>query len=501
MQKLILAIDQGTTGTTAMLWSPDDGVVCAKNLEFEQHFPKPGWVEHDPDQIWQSVEAAVTGVIDASGVSADAICAIGITNQRETSLVWDRRDGRSLARAIVWQDRRTADRCSELKASGHEAMIRERTGLVVDPYFSGSKFEWLLNNDAALRNNENVCLGTIDAWLVFRLSQGDAHISDASNASRTMLFSLKTGDWDPELLSLFSIPRRFLPTVTDCAGQLAQTRGLGFLPDGIPITGIAGDQQSALFGQACFDAGDAKCTYGTGAFLLMNTGQEQPLSQSGLLSTVAWRLNGQLSYALEGSAFVAGSAVQWLRDGLGIIESAPEVETRAARVADTAGVMMVPALSGLGAPHWDPHARGTITGLTRGANADHLCRATLQGVAMQIVDLVDAMGLDAPFPLTALRVDGGMCKNDLFLQMQSDLLGKKVERPQNIETTAMGAIYLAALGAGIFPNMDALRAGHQLEKVFKPALGDAERDEVATRWRAAVRAARIDALSDTRGAE
>jgi glycerol kinase len=493
MPRFLLAIDQGTTGSTALVMSEQAEVIGRATREFPQHFPEPGWVEHDPAAIWHSVTDSVAEALELAAVRPGDCAGIGITNQRETTLVWERASGRPIHRAIVWQDRRTAARCAELKAEGLEPLFRERTGLVLDPYFSGTKVEWLLDQVPGARTlaeRGELCFGTIDAFIANRLSAGALHVTDASNASRTLLFDIRQGDWDDELLAKLRVPRSMLPEVRGNSEVYGHTRGLSVLPDGIPIAGMAGDQQAALFGQTCFSVGDAKCTYGTGAFLLMNTGAQAIRSDHGLLTTVAWRIGGKTTYALEGSSFVAGSAVQWLRDQLGIIRSAGEVEALARKVASSQGVVFVPALTGLGAPHWDPHARGLIYGLTRGSSAAHLARATLEGIAFQIAELAQAMIEDAGRPIARLRVDGGAANNALLMQFQSDLLDVVIDRPSCVETTALGAAYLAGLAVSVFADTDAVARVHNVETSFHPAMGPAERGEQLQRWREAVRRAR-----------
>jgi len=417
------------------------------------------------------------------------VAAVGITNQRETTLLWRRDDGRPVHNAIVWQCRRTTDLCASLKDQGHEALFRERTGLVLDPYFSGTKLRWLLDNVPEARAGAEageLAFGTVDSFLLHRLSGGAVHGTDPSNASRTLLFNLHTLTWDPELAGILGVPEAVLPEVVDNSGPCGETRGLGFLPDGIPIAGMAGDQQAALFGQACFTAGEAKCTYGTGAFLLVNTGDRPVASSHGLLTTVGWRLGGEVTYALEGSAFIAGAAVQWLRDGLGLISAAPEVEALAASVPDSGGVVFVPALTGLGAPHWRPEARGSIQGISRGTGAAHLARAALEGVALQNVDILRAMEQDLGAALKDLKVDGGACANDLLMQIQADLLGRTVTRPRQIETTGMGSAYLAGIGVGLWESTDEIRARWMEDSAFSPAPPDAAREALIERWRHAV---------------
>ena len=470
----ILAIDQGTTGSTAVVVSPEAEVLGRATREFPQHFPRAGWVEHDLHEIFGSVAAATEEALAAAGVPARELVAVGITNQRETTVLWDRATGKAVHRAIVWQDRRTADLCAAMKADGLEPLYRERAGLVLDPYFSGTKLRWLLDHVEGARARADageLAFGTMDSWLVWRLSRGAAHVTDVSNASRTLLYDLREGGFSDALLEPLGIPRALLPEVRGNAEIYAETRGLDFLPDGIPIAGMAGDQQAALFGQTCFAPGDAKCTYGTGAFLLMNTGAEPVPSRHGLLTTVAWRLGDETTYALEGSSFIAGAAVQWLRDGLGLIRTAADVERLAAEVEDAGEVVFVPALTGLGAPHWDPHARGLIAGLGRDTTAPHLARATLEGIALQIVDLAEAMVADADRPIERLRVDGGASRNNLLMQFQADMLDVPVDRPENVETTAMGAAYLAGLGAGVFRDTSAVEHAHRIEVTYEPIPG------------------------------
>ncbi|MEM9071599.1 MAG: glycerol kinase GlpK [Myxococcota bacterium] len=494
MPGYILSIDQGTTGSTAAVLSADDASVLGKaNQEFPQHYPESGWVEHDLGEIWASVTASIAGALKAAKVSEADCRAIGITNQRETTVVWDRKTGEPIHRAIVWQDRRTADGCAKLKADGLEAKFRERTGLVLDPYFSGTKVAWILDAvDGASSRAASLAFGTIDSWLVWKLSGGAAHVTDVTNASRTLLYDIRDGQWNEELCRLLNVPMELLPAVKPCAGTFAETRGVPGLPDGVPITGIAGDQQAALFGQTCFLPGDAKCTYGTGAFLLMNTGERFVPSSHGLLTTIAWELGETTTYALEGSAFIAGAAVQWLRDGLGLIQDASEIESKAREVQSAGDVVFVPALAGLGAPHWDPHARGLIYGLTRDTTVAHLCRATLDGIALQIADLLSAMKADSATDLSRLRVDGGASRNNLLMQFQADVLGVAVDRPVNVETTALGAAYLAGLGAGIFSNQEAIVNAHRIEQTFDPQMDDDARTKQLSRWNAAVRRAKAD---------
>ncbi len=490
---VVLAIDQGTTGSTALLLDHDVRVVAHHNVEFPNHYPQPGHVEHDTAEIWTSVEAAVRGAL-AKTDGPVKIVAIGITNQRETSLFWDRQTGEPIHRALVWQDRRTADRCQALKDAGHEALFRARTGLVLDPYFSGTKAGWLLDNVPGARARAEageLAFGTIDTWLTWKLCGGQAvdsspHATDPSNASRTLLFDIHRLAWDEELCGILGVPMSTLPRICDNAEVLGHTAGLGFLPDGIPVAGMAGDQQAALFGQACFAPGEAKCTYGTGAFVLLNTGETAVPSEHGLLTTVGWRLEGRTTYALEGSAFIAGAAVQWLRDGLGFFKSAPEIESLAASVDDSGGVSFVPALAGLGAPHWRPDARGILCGLTRGTTRAHVARAVLEGIALQISDILGAMSADAGQPLQALKVDGGAARNDLLMQFQADVLDVTCVRPTVLETTALGAAFLGGLGAGFWDSPAAITAAWKEDRSFAPTLTAEERAGHLARWADAI---------------
>ncbi len=489
MDAFILALDQGTTGTTALLIDHALAVRARATVDFPQYFPRPGWVEHDPEEIWFSVQQAIRRVLEASGIAPGRIAALGITNQRETTLLWERRGGRPVKPAIVWQCRRSAEICRKLREEGHEPLVRQRTGLVLDPYFSATKLTWLLNDDQNLRRRAvagELAFGTIDSFLVWRLTGGARHVSDASNASRTLLMDLARVAWDPEMLELFGVPAQLLPEIVPSSAVYGQTRGLDFLPDGIPISGMAGDQQAALFGQTCFSPGEAKCTYGTGAFLLENIGPQPVASDHGLLTTVAWQLGGKTTYALEGSAFIAGAAVQWLRDGLGLVPAAADIEALAASVPDSGGVVFVPALTGLGAPHWRSEARGLISGITRGTSAAHLARATLEGIALQIFDLAGAMNEDRGQPLKTLKVDGGAAANNLLMQLQADLLGVPVVRPKLLETTALGAALLAGLAVGFWTGCDELQGSWQEDRRFTPRIATGERTELLARWREAV---------------
>jgi len=491
MRRLIVSIDQGTTGTTVLVLDPALQVVGRAYREFRQIYPQPGWVEHDPEDIWATVVDTVPRALQAAGATGADVAGIGITNQRETSVLWERATGRPVHHAIVWQCRRTADLCRELKARGLEPLFRERTGLVLDPYFSGTKVRWMLDHVPGARARAeagDLAFGTIDTFLVCRLTGGGSHVTDVSNASRTLLFNLRTLAWDPELAAHLGVPMAVLPRVAGSSEVVGVTRGLGFLPDGIPVAGLAGDQQSALFGQACFEQGEAKCTYGTGAFLLLNTGDRPVPSHNGLLTTVAWKVGGRVSYALEGSAFIAGAAVQWLRDELKIIPTSPEVEALARQVPDAGGVVVVPAFTGLGAPHWNADARGAVLGLTRGAGRPHLARATLEGIACQIADLCHAMEEDLGAPLTRLKVDGGAAANDLLMQTQADLIDRPVIRPRLVETTGLGAALLAGLAVGVWQGEHEIRATWKEDRAFTSALDLAKRTAVLARWHRAVEA-------------
>ena len=484
----ILAIDQGTTSSRAIVFDQHMRIAGVGQQEFTQHFPKSGWVEHDAEEIWQSVLSTCRAALDKAGVKASEIAAIGITNQRETVVVWERATGRPIHNAIVWQCRRTTAVCEKLKAEGHEPTIRERTGLVIDPYFSGTKVAWILDHVDGARARAargELAFGTIDAYLVWRLTGGQVHVTDVSNASRTQLMDLRSCQWDDELLSLLRVPREVLPEIRGNAEVYGETKGMALLPDGIPIAGMAGDQQSALFGQACFDVGEAKCTYGTGAFLLMNIGTDVRLSEHGLLTTAAWRIGDEPTvYAFEGSAFIAGAAVQWLRDGLGFFASAAEVEEMAASVDSTDGVVLVPAFTGLGAPHWNPEARGVIWGITRGTTRAHIARAALEGVAFQNRDILEAMENDLGERLRVLRVDGGAAANNLLMQFQADLLDVPISRPTLLETTALGAALLGGLGAGLFSDLQAVRDAWKEQRRFEPSMSDDARAEHLARWQA-----------------
>jgi glycerol kinase len=493
MPELILAIDQGTTGSTAVVVDAAGHAKGRANVEFPQHFPRPGEVEHDADEIWGSVLRAVGLALERAGAKGADVAAIGITNQRETTLLWDKKTGTPIHRAIVWQDRRTASRCAELRGRGLLETVRARTGLVLDPYFSGTKIQWLLDHVPGARaraERGELAFGTVETYLVHKLTGGAAHVTDVTNASRTLLLGLAALEWDDEMLEMLAVPRSVLPRVVGCAEEVGRTKGVAGLPDGIPITGLAGDQQAALFGQTCFGLGDVKCTYGTGAFVLMNVGPTPAASRHGLLTTVGYKLRGQpAAYALEGSAFIAGAAVQWLRDGLGLIGSASEVEALARSVPDSGGVVFVPALAGLGAPYWDADARGLISGITRGTTRAHLARATIDAIAQQIADLVEAMKADAevdPTMTMRMRVDGGASANALLLELQASYANVRVERPRDIETTARGAAMLAALGAGFVEDLEALRGWSAPDVAVEPSLGEAAVATARAEWRRAV---------------
>lgn len=488
--QVIVAIDQGTTGSTVMLLDKTVNVVASANCEFPNYYPQPGWVEHDVADIWDSIKQAASKAYQQAKEQHGTIetLGFGITNQRETCLFWDKQTGEPIHRALVWQDRRTADYCQQLKDAGTEATFKAKTGLVLDPYFSGTKAKWLLDNVEGARKRAEageILFGTIDTWLTWVLC--GEHVTDPSNASRTLFFNIHTCDWDDELLSILGIPRACLPRIVDNAGVVGKTKSTGVFDEGIPVAGFAGDQQSALFGQACFATGAAKCTYGTGAFVLMNTGSQPIASDHGLLTTIGWRLNGKVTYALEGSAFIAGAAVQWLRDQLGIISSAPEIEDLAKTVADSGGASFVPALTGLGTPHWNPNARGVICGLTQGVTKAHIARATLEGVAMQIVDILKAMEQDLGAPLAELKLDGGMSNNNLMMQFQADVLNVVCSRPKVLETTALGSAFLAGLGVGFWEDQQAIVDAWVEDKKFTPTMTQQQRDTHVAKWEDALK--------------
>ena len=488
MGKFILALDQGTTSSRAILFDRDGAIAGIAQQEFAQHFPHPGWVEHDADEIWQSQLAVARQVLQEKGLTAKDVAAVGITNQRETTVLWDRKTGEPIAHAIVWQDRRTASICDTLRDAGKADLIQQKTGLVLDAYFSGTKVQWLLDNVKGARDRAErgeLAFGTIDSWLVFKLSK--RHVTDPSNASRTMLFNIHTQQWDDELLALLNVPASLLPEVVPSSGVVAETDVLGA---SIPIAGIAGDQQAATFGQACHAPGMAKNTYGTGCFLLMNTGAQTIASRNNLLTTVGWNVGGKTDHMLEGSVFMGGATVQWLRDGLGIIKTAAEVEQLAASVPDTGGVVFVPAFTGLGAPYWDAYARGTILGMTRGTTRAHIARAALDSIAYQTADVLEAMHKDSGIALSELRVDGGAARNDLLMQFQADVLGAAVVRPQVTETTALGAAYLAGLGVGFWKSLEEIGAQWKVERQFDPHMSNDEREAKLNQWRKGVERSR-----------
>jgi len=485
----ILAIDQGTTSTRAVVYDPAGHTAGTAQQEFPQHYPQSGWVEHDAEEIWNSVTAVVPQALAAARVDASSLAAIGVTNQRETTVIWDRKTGTPRARAIVWQDRRTTEFCRQ--RAGDEPWLRERTGLVLDPYFSATKLRWLLKQDPTLgtaAESGQLAAGTVDSFLIWRLTGGRSFTTDLTNASRTLLLNLHTAAWDDELCRYFEVPRALLAEVKPSAADFGHTHGLSFLPDGIPITGVAGDQQAALFGQCAFTAGEAKCTYGTGAFFLLHQGDTPTLSRHRLLTTLAATLDAKPQYALEGSVFIAGAAVQWLRDGLQLIQTSPEVEGEAARSDPQEPILFVPSLVGMGAPHWVPEVRGVIFGLTRATTRAEFGRAALEGVAYQVAGLLEAANQDAARPLEALRVDGGMAQNAWFLQSQADILGIPVLQAAQAESTALGAAYLAGLQVGVWPDLSALRARGREARRFEPRLPEVERQQRIRTWKRAVQA-------------
>jgi glycerol kinase len=494
VSRFILALDQGTTSSRSILFDRAGSIVASAQREFTQHFPQPGWVEHDADEIWVSQAVTIAEVLARADASLQDIAAVGITNQRETTVLWDRATGHPVARAIVWQDRRTADLCAALKEAGHEPLVAARTGLLLDPYFSGTKLAWLLDNVPGARERAErgeLCFGTVDSWLAWKLSGHRLHVTDVTNASRTLLLDLRTGEWDEQMLELFRVPRACLPRVV--ASSLGPEAGgpLAITLEGneLPLAGIAGDQQAALFGQTCFRPGMAKNTYGTGCFMLMNSGDRPLASRNRLLTTVAWDRGGR-RYALEGSVFVAGAVVQWLRDGLGLIERSADVEALAATVPDSGGAFLVPAFTGLGSPHWDAYARGTMVGLSRGTTRGHIARAALESIAFQSAELLAAMQQDAAQPLVELRVDGGATVNDLLMQFQADLLGVPVVRPRVTETTALGAAYLAGLATGFWSSEEELAESWQVDRRFEPRIDRGHAEDLMHQWARAVERSR-----------
>ncbi|MEO8762693.1 MAG: glycerol kinase GlpK [Ginsengibacter sp.] len=493
MSKYILSFDQGTTSSRAIIFDKSGAVRAVAQKEFTQLFPKPGWVEHDGNEIWYTQLGVATEVILKANLTIHDIAAIGITNQRETTLVWDRQTQQPIYNAIVWQDRRTAEYCNELKAAGHAVNIQQRTGLVIDAYFSATKLKWILDNVEGARlkaEKGDLCFGTVDSWLLFKLTNGKVHTTDVSNASRTMLFNIHTLTWDDELLKLFNIPPAMLPAVKSSSEVYGETEEI-FTATRVPVSGIAGDQQAALFGQMCIKPGMVKNTYGTGCFMLMNTGDKPVLSKNNLLTTIAWKIGNTTTYALEGGVFIGGAVVQWLRDGLGIIKTSPDVEKLALSVTDNGGVYFVPAFAGLGAPYWNQFARGTMLGITRGTSAAHIARASIESIALQTMDVLQAMNADAGLPIRELRVDGGATANDLLMQFQSDVLDCKVIRPQITETTALGAAYLAGLAVGFWKDTHEIENYWVAEKNFLPVMREEERLKEIRQWKKAIRAAQV----------
>ena len=499
MEKYILSIDQGTTSSRAILFNKEGEIKGVSQREFKQHFPQSGWVEHDANEIWTSVLSVMAEVMNEHNIRAEQIEGIGITNQRETTVVWDKNTGRPIYHAIVWQSRQTQSICQELKDQGHEALFRDKTGLLLDPYFAGTKVKWILDNVDGARekaDNGDLLFGTIDSWLVWKLSGKEAHITDYTNASRTLMFNIHDLKWDKELLDILEVPESMLPEVKPSSEVYAHTVDYHFFGQNVPIAGIAGDQQAALFGQACFDKGDVKNTYGTGGFMLMNTGEEAVKSDSGLLTTIAYGIDGKVNYALEGSIFVSGSAIQWLRDGLRMINSAPQTENYATRVDSTEGVYVVPAFVGLGTPYWDSEARGAIFGLTRGTEKEHFIRATLESLCYQTRDVMEAMSKDSGIEVQNLRVDGGAVKNNFIMQFQADIVNTPVERPEIQETTALGAAYLAGLAVGFWESKDDIANRWKLEEEFEPKMEEEQRTKLYKGWKKAVEATQVFKLED-----
>ena len=489
--KYILSLDQGKTSSRAIVFDHSGTIVAVAQKEFTQHFPQPGWVEHDPEDIWSSQFSVMAEVLAKSGIKTEQLAGIGITNQRETAIVWDRTSGKPLCNAIVWQDRRTASYCDQLKSQGHEALIRQKTGLVIDAYFSATKLKWILDNVKGARDaaaNGQLAFGTVDSWLIWKLTGGKKHITDVTNASRTMLLNIHTGEWDEELMALFEVPKTMLPEVKS-SSEVYGVTDTGVLHENIPIGGIAGDQQAALFGQMCTQPGMVKNTYGTGCFMLMNTGVKAVTSKNNLLTTIAWKINNKTEYALEGSIFIAGAVVQWLRDGLKIIRTSSEVEALATQVTDTDGVYMVPAFAGLGAPHWNQHARGSLFGVTRGTTSAHIARAALESIAYQTTDVLKAMEADAGIAIRELRVDGGATINNILMQFQSDVLQVDVVRPKVYETTALGAAYLAGLATGYWKSIDEIQQQWQVDAKFSPSMKTEKLKQLQHGWHRAVKAA------------
>ncbi|WP_102693699.1 glycerol kinase GlpK [Rummeliibacillus pycnus] len=493
-EKYIMALDQGTTSSRAILFDKSGNIFHTAQQEFPQYFPQSGWVEHNPEEIWSSILSVIAGVLSEKNVSADQVAGIGITNQRETTVVWDKNTGEPIYNAIVWQSRQTAGICEELKKQGYNDLFRDKTGLLIDAYFSGTKVKWILDHVEGAREkakNGDLLFGTIDTWLIWKLSGGKVHVTDYTNASRTLMYNIHELKWDEELLDILGIPALMLPEVRPSSEIYGSTSTTHFFGQEVPIAGVAGDQQAALFGQACFEKGMVKNTYGTGCFMLMNTGETAVKSEHGLLTTIAWGVDGKVNYALEGSIFVAGSAIQWLRDGLRMFRNAAESERYAEKVDSTEGVYVVPAFVGLGTPYWDSDVRGAVFGLTRGTQKEHFIRATLESLAYQTKDVLDAMEADSGISLKTLRVDGGAVANNLLMQFQSDLLNVPVERPSINETTALGAAYLAGLAVGFWESTDAISKHWHLDKQFIPEMTEVKRDELYTGWKKAVRAAQL----------
>lgn len=491
MSQFILALDQGTTSSRAIIFNKQGNIVATAQKEFTQLFPQPGWVEHDANEIWSTQLGVATEAVLKAGITVSDVAAIGITNQRETTVIWERATGRPVYNAIVWQDRRTAGYCDSLKKDGYAQKIKDKTGLVTDAYFSGTKVKWILDNVEGARakaENGELCFGTIDSWLLWKLTNGTVHATDVSNASRTLLFNIHELKWDEELLKLFDIPYSVLPEVRSSSEVYGHTANI-LTASNIPVAGIAGDQQSALFGQMCIDPGMVKNTYGTGCFMLMNTGEKPVESKNNLLTTVAWKVNGKVQYALEGSVFIGGAVVQWLRDGLKIIQTSGDVEELASKVKDNGGVYVVPAFTGLGAPYWNQYARGTIVGLSRGSTDAHIARASVESIAFQSMDVLQSMEADAALPIAEVRVDGGATINDELMQFQADILNTTVVRPQVTETTALGAAYLAGLAVGFWKDMDELKQNWQKDRSFTASMNDEKRNDLQKNWKKAVRAA------------
>ncbi|MFU8862069.1 MAG: glycerol kinase GlpK [Cyclonatronaceae bacterium] len=489
----ILALDQGTTSSRAIVFDQAGSILSLAQKEFRQIYPKPGWVEHDGNEIWSSQAGVAAEAIAQAGVNGKDIAGIGITNQRETTLIWDRATGKPVFNAIVWQDRRTSEYCDELKEQGLAEMIRSKTGLIIDAYFSGTKVRWILENVDGVRERAEkgeLAFGTMDSWLIWNLTKGDVHVTDVTNASRTMLFNIHSGSWDDEILELMNIPKSLLPEVKSSSEVYGHTKTTIFASK-VPIAGIAGDQQAALFGQRCIEPGMVKNTYGTGCFMVMNTGEKPIISKNNLLTTIAWKVDGKTVYALEGSIFIAGAVVQWLRDELGIIRTAPEIEKLARSVEDNGGVYLVPAFAGLGAPHWDQYARGTMVGITRGTSSGHIARAALEGIAYQTMDVLNAMEADSGIEIKELRVDGGATANNLLMQFQSDILQVPVVRPKILETTALGAAYLAGLAVGYWKDQKDISEQWQVDKRFEPKMKPKKVAEYTKGWNRALKAARI----------